>query len=238
VSPEQKKLLQFAPNPAGTTIVNDRVLFRTERARRVISVHGIVFAHYDVTDRAAKAYAMISLFESGYADQNDIARCFGYSTRTLRRYQQHVEVDGLAGPANSRGRPPVKSSDRNKPKQLDRTVLHLKAQGFSNRVVAGRIGVDERTIRRHLRRLGWVEPSSESLPFGPEISKEETAVVTAVPTSATVLSDCNAPPDEEEADAVIEPAPKSFDLDPLDRSRDRLLASMGALEDAAPCLPA
>jgi transposase len=238
VSPEQKKLLQFAPNPAGTTIVNDRVLFRTEGTRRVISVHGIVFAHYDVTDRAAEAYAMISLFESGYADQNDIARCFGYSTRTLRRYQQHVEVDGLAGPANSRGRPPVKSSDRNKPKQLDRTILHLKAQGFSNRVVAGRIGVDERTIRRHLRRLGWVEPSSESLPFGPEISKEETAVVTAVPTSATVLSDCNAPPDEEEADAVIEPAPKSFDLDPLDRSRDRLLASMGALEDAAPCLPA
>lgn len=233
MSTEQKKLLPFAPHPAGTTIVNDRVLFRTEGARRVISVHGIVFAHYDVTDRAAEAYAMISLFESGYADQNDIARCFGYSTRTLRRYQQRVEVDGLAGLANPRGRPPVKSSDRNKPKQLDRTILHLKAQGFSNRVVAGRIGVDERTIRRHLRRLGWVEPSSESLLFGPEISKEETAVVTAVPTSTTVLSDCNAPP-EEEANAVIEPAPKSFDLDPLDRSMDRLLASMGALEDAAP----
>lgn len=234
MSPEQKKLLPFAPHPAGTTIVNDRVLFRTEGTRRVISVHGIVFAHYDVTDRAAEAYAMISLFESGYADQNDIARCFGYSTRTLRRYQQRVEVDGLAGLANPRGRPPVKSSDRNELKQLDRTILHLKAQGFSNRVVAGRIGVDERTIRRHLRRLGWVEPSSESLLFGPEISERETAVATAVPTAASVLSDCNAPPEDEEADAVIEPAPKSFDLDPLDRSMDRLLASMGALEDAAP----
>jgi hypothetical protein len=232
MSPEQKKLLQFDPPPGGTTIVNDRVLFRTEGTRRVISVHGIVFAHYDVTDRAAEAYAMISLFESGYAHQNDIARCFGYSTRALRRYQKRVEVDGLAGLANPRGRPPIKSSDRNKPKQLDRTILHLKAQGLSNRVVAGRIGVDERTIRRHLRRLGWVEPSSESLPFGPEISERQTAVATAVPTPSTVLSDCNARRKDEEA--VIDPAPKSFDLDPLDRSMDRLLASMGALEDAAP----
>jgi hypothetical protein len=234
MSPEQKKLLLFAPPLSGTTIVNDRVLFRTEGTRRVISVHGIVFAHYDVTDRAAEAYAMISLFESGYADQNDIAGCFGCSTRTLRRYQKRVEVYGLSGLSNPRGRPPVKSSDRNKPKQLDRTILHLKAQGFSNRVVAGRIGVDERTIRRHLCRLGWVEQSPESPLFGPEISNEETAVVAAVPTPGSVLSNCNAPPEIEEVAAAIDPAPKSHDLDPLDRSMDRLLASMGALEDAAP----
>jgi hypothetical protein len=118
MSPEQKKLLPFAPAPDGTTIVNDRVLFRTEGARQVISVHGIVFAHYDVKDHAAEAYAMISLFESGYADQNDIARCFGYSTRTLRRYQQLVEVDGLAGLANPRGRPPVNPSDRHEERKL------------------------------------------------------------------------------------------------------------------------
>jgi len=231
MSPEQKKLLPFVPPPAGTTIVNDRVLFRTEGTRRVISVHGIVFAHYDVTDHAAEAYAMISLFESGYADQNDIARCFGYSTRTLRRYQQRVEDDGLAGLANPRGRPPIKPSDQNEPRQLDRTILHLKAQGFSNRVVAGRVGVDERTIRRHLRRLAWVDPSSESVLFGPEIS-EETEVATAVPTPAPVLSDAHSEP--EEAESSIEPAQNSFDVDPLHRSMDRLLASMGVLEDAAP----
>lgn len=232
MSPEQKKLLPFAPSPAGTTIVNDRVLFRTEGTRRVISVHGIVFAHYDVTDHAAEAYAMISLFESGYADQNDIARCFGYSTRTLCRYQHRVEVDGLAGLANPRGRPSINPSDRNEAKQLDRTILHHKAQGFSNRVVAGRIGVDERTVRRHLRHLGWVEPSSESLLFPSEIS-EGTTVATAVPTPATVLSD-HAEPESEEADSAIGLATKSFDVDPLHRSMDRLLASMGVLEDAAP----
>src|SRR5213594_3482755 len=145
MSPEQKKLLAFVPPPAGITIVNDRVLFRTEGTRRVISVHGVVFAHYDVTDGAAEAYAMITLFESGYADQNDIARCFGYSTRTLRRYQRRLEVDGLGGLASPRGRPSVNSSDRTEAKQGDRTILHLKAQGFSNCVVAGRIGLNERT---------------------------------------------------------------------------------------------
>ena len=59
-------------------------------------------------------------------------------------------------------------------------------------------------------------------------------MATVVPNPASMVSDCNAPPEAEEADAAIEPAPKSFDLDPLDRSMDRLLASMGALEDAAP----
>jgi DNA-binding CsgD family transcriptional regulator len=157
MSPEQKKLLPFSPPPPGTTIVNDRVLFRTEGTRRVISVHGVVFAHYDVTDHAAEAYAMISLFESGYADQNDLAKCFGCSTRTLRRYQQRIEVDGLAGLASPQGRPPVNPSDRTEARKVDRTILHLKAQGFSNRIIAGQIGVDERTIRRHLRRLVWVE---------------------------------------------------------------------------------
>jgi hypothetical protein len=92
--------------------------------------------------------------------------------------------------------------------------------------------VDERIIRRHLRRLAWVEPSSESLLFGPEIS-EEIAVATAVPIPASGLSD-HAEPETEGADFAIEPTPKSFDVDPLHRSMDRLLASMGVLEDAAP----
>src|SRR2546426_2855431 len=235
MSPEQKKLLAFVPPPAGITIVNDRVLFRTEGTRRVISVHGVVFAHYEGTDGAAGAYAMITLFESGYADQNDIARCFGYSSRTLRRYQRRLEVDGLGGLASPRGRPSVNSSGRTEARQGDRTILHLKAQGFSNRVVAGRIGLDERTIRRHLRRLGWVEPSSDSLLFPPEIS-DETTVATAdvsTPGAATSLSD-DAVRESEGEDSATEPVQSSFDVDPLHRSMDRLLASMGVLEDAAP----
>ena len=98
MSPQQKQLLPFPPPPSGTTRVNDRVLFRTEGTRRVISVHGVIFAHYDVRDRAAGAYAMAALYESGYADQNDLARSFGCSARSVRRYQQRLETGGLARP--------------------------------------------------------------------------------------------------------------------------------------------
>jgi hypothetical protein len=231
MSPEQKKLLPFSPPPSGTTIVNDHVLFRTEGTRRVISVHGVVFAHYDVTDHAAEAYAMISLFESGYADQNDIASCFGCSTRTLRRYQQRVEVDGLVGLASPQGRPPVNPSDRTETRKVDRTILYFKAQGFSNRIIAGRIGMDERTIRRHLRRLAWVEPSSDSLLFPPEVSDKTMGATADILTPA--IPD-NAAPELAEEDFAAEPVPNSSDVDPLHRFMDRLLASMGVLEDAAP----
>jgi hypothetical protein len=92
--------------------------------------------------------------------------------------------------------------------------------------------MNERTIRRHLSRLNWVEPSSQSDLFPPETS-EETKPATALPIPAAVSPE-NAEPEAGKADSDIQPAPKSFDLDPLDRSMDRLLASMGALEDAAP----
>jgi hypothetical protein len=52
--------------PAGSTVyVSDRVSVRTEGTQRVISVHGVVFAHYELADRVAEAYAMIMLCESG-----------------------------------------------------------------------------------------------------------------------------------------------------------------------------
>ena len=112
MSPQQKQLLSFPPPTSGTTFVNDHVSFRTEGTRRVVSVHGVVFAHYDVTDRAAEAYSMAALFESGYADQNDLARSFGYSARSIRRYQKRLETGGLASLALPRGRPSGQDSER------------------------------------------------------------------------------------------------------------------------------
>src|SRR3989304_3733705 len=73
-APQQRELLPRPTPMPGTAFVNDRVCFRTEGKQRVISVQGIVVAHYSIEDRAAEAYAMVMLFESGYADQNDIAR--------------------------------------------------------------------------------------------------------------------------------------------------------------------
>ena len=90
--PRQKEFFARPTPPPGTVFVNDRVCVQTEEEQRVVFVHGIIFSHYPIEDRTAEAYAMVALFETGYADQNDIARCFGYSARTLRRYQERLKA--------------------------------------------------------------------------------------------------------------------------------------------------
>jgi hypothetical protein len=107
-SPQKDLFTHPVPTPA-TIFVNDCVCAETEQGQRVLFVHGIVFSHYSIQDRSAEAYAMVQLFESGYADQNDIARCFGYSARTLRRYQERLKAGGLSALARPRGRPVVHS---------------------------------------------------------------------------------------------------------------------------------
>jgi len=232
MSPEQKRLIQFDPAP-GVVFVNDHVYFSTEGTERVVFVHGVVFAHHDVADRAAEAYAMVSLFETGYASQNDIARAFKVSSRSLRRYQERLQTWGLAAIARSDGRPSGSRSEPPKKRRRDQTILRLKARGFSNRAIAGKLGLDEKIVRRRLRYLGWTpspEPSFTFLEESPD-SPEDIAAVSGQTESHT--ADVKPQP-AEPADGEVEPASQSLDLDPLDRSMDRLLAAMGLIEDATP----
>ncbi len=79
-----------------------------------------------------------TLFEAGYADQNDIARAFAYSPRTLRRYQEQIESGGLSSLGRPRGRPSEKGARRID--KRDRTILSLKEHGLSTRAIAVRLG--------------------------------------------------------------------------------------------------
>jgi transposase len=218
--------------------VNDRVSFRTEETQRVISVHGVVFAHYRVEDRAAEAYAMVTLWESEYATQTQIARAFGYSVRSLRRYQERCEADGIRALVRKPGRPAGRASGVGKQRGRDQTILHLKAKGASNRAIAGKLGLSETAIRKRLRRLGWqpqAEPAASGLLF-----EQDTAGAASPPGVSE-----NTPDIPKGAAAVaaarwagthegIEPVSVSRDPNPLDRSMDRLLAAMGLIDDAAP----
>src|ERR1039457_7424637 len=172
-SSSQHPELLPAPLPLpGSAMVNHRVSLQTEGTQRVIVVHGIRFANYSVADRAAEAYALVSLFEAGYADQNDMSRCFGYSTRTLRRYQQRLRAGGLSALARPQGRPPAHVPVSEKIPERDRTILRLKAKEHSNRWIAGRLGLSETAVRKALRRLGW-KPDPElsllQLPLEPAV---------------------------------------------------------------------
>jgi hypothetical protein len=239
VPPQQQELLPCPPPPSGTVYVNDRVSFRTSGTQRVISVHGVVFAHYSVEDRAAEAYAMITLWESEYATQTQMARAFGYSARSLRRYQERFEAEGIQALVRKPGRPAGRRFGGRKERGRDQTILHLKTKGASNRAIAGKLGLSEKAIRKRLRRLGWqpqAEPAASGLLF------EQDTAGDASPTSEVSENTIDIPKGAAAAAAErrggthedIEPASVSRDPNPLDRSMDRLLAAMGLIEDAAP----
>src|SRR3989442_2024347 len=238
---EQKELLSIPPPPDGAIYVSDQVSFRTEGTQRVISVHGVVFANYDLEDRAAEAYAMITLTESGYATQIQIARSFGYTARSLRRYEKRFEAGGIGALVGGSGRPPGHASGNVKERGRDKRILNLKPKGYSNRTIAGKLGLSEKAIRKRLRRLGWqprLESANSGLPFQEEVIGA-AASTTEVSEKVREIP-CPEPTVEPQrrqngrTDSQTEPPSASGDIDPLDRSLDRLMAAMGKLEDAAP----
>lgn len=72
-TPVQHQLFPTPPDPGAAVVVNDRVTIRTSGGERVVVVSGLVLHHYAVEDRVAEAYAMVSLVDCGYADQNDVS---------------------------------------------------------------------------------------------------------------------------------------------------------------------
>lgn len=240
---EQQDLFPSGSTHEDAVVINDRCQVRTRDGHRVVIVAGIVHTQFAVGDRMAKAHAMVSLVEQGWASQVDVARAFGCSQRTLRRYERRLEKGGLAALGRPGGYPTGRS--RLKTSRL-RLVEQLKTAGVSNREVARRLGVSEMAVRKLLRRLGWtpalpqqVPLAIDPLPANPNLSALPSSNPHAVPTSppqapspsgdaAPASADPNLSAFREEFESV------SFDTDPADRRIDRLLAYLGLLNDAAP----
>jgi transposase len=238
--PDQRDLFPKSSGDEQAVLINDRCLMRTQDGHRLVLVAGIVLAQYQVGDRLAEAHAMVSLVEQGWADQNDVARAFARSPRTLRRYERRVEMGGLAALGRPRGYPSGRA--RLKASRV-RLVARLKAEGLSNRAVAHRIGVSENAVRKVLRRLGWrpATGQQERLPLAASSAHPKLSAFSTPPSAASAPSPAPAP-EETPADAdpnvsaggALEDVAVSLDHDPADRRLDRLLAYLGLLDDAAP----
>ena len=139
-------------NPEGTRVINERCLVLTRDHRRVVLVSGMPIAQYALGDRMSEAHAMVNLVDLGWADQNDVAKAFGYSARTLRRYHERFVEGGLAALGRPKCRPRglarLAASRR-------RRIQHLKAQGCSHHEIARQLGISVTAVRKTLRRLGW-----------------------------------------------------------------------------------
>jgi hypothetical protein len=95
--PRQRELPLLVSDVAGAVVINDRCTLRVEHERCVVVVAGAVVAHFANDDPMERAYAMVCLVDRGWADQNDVARVFGVSTRTVRRFQRGYADEGSPG---------------------------------------------------------------------------------------------------------------------------------------------
>jgi transposase len=237
----QQDLPLPSPAASNTVIINARCSLRHEAAQRVIVVAGLPVLHYCAEDVASDAHAMVSLVESGFAQQTEVARAFGRSVRTVRRHQRHYAAGGMAALGREAGW--RRGRRRISGKRL-RTIEMLKSQGMSNRAIAHRLGVSEMAIRK---LVGATKPADIAQPAfaGITTAAAEKPPAERVPSAASTGDDPDraAPPADHRADSVdliaapaedSEAVPMSLDRDASDRTLDRQLAYLGLLDDAAP----
>lgn len=203
--------------PDGVTNINGHCAIRARGDRRVVVARGMPVHTYAADDRMAEAYAMVQLVDQGMAQQREVAVAFGCTPRTVRRLQARFAAGGLPSLARQPGYPtgrPRATTSR------DRAIVDARKKGSSNRAIAREFGVDEKTVRKALRRAGWVEPKpvQGTLDLGPPAASAADPNLSA-----------SAP-----QTAIDEALPLSMDTDPADRRFDRFLAHMGMLEDAQP----
>jgi DNA-binding CsgD family transcriptional regulator len=248
---EQQPLFGDAePDSRCRITINDICYLHVEGDSRVVVIHGMPVMPYQGSDRALRAYVMLSLVEQGWATQQQVAQAFECTDRTVRRHKQRFEQGGLSALGRPsgypRGRPRLSS-------QRTEQVQAWKAAGESNREIARKLGVTEKAVRKQLRRLGWRQEEAHQGELFDQAADPKVSAPSAVSTagpSQQLLSTSSAPPGENAADEnemldadpkvsapeAPEPrgAPVSFDVDPSDRSGDRVLACLGLLDDAAP----
>ena len=164
-APTQRDLFPRGTTKRDAGFVNDRVTLRASDGQRVVLVDGQPVHHYSAEDGTAEAYAMVTLVEGGLADQNDVARVFGYSVRTIRRYGERYDQGGIAALGRPTGRPAGTRSRKKIDGRRDGLVLGLKTEGLSNREIARRLGISETAVRKRVKRSGWVSPKQQRLLF-------------------------------------------------------------------------
>jgi transposase len=234
----QGVLFPDPPPPESTVVINDRCVLKTRDGHRLVVVCGLVLWQYALGDGMAEAQAMVSLVEQGWADQNDVARAFDCSVRTVRRQQRRFEDGGLAALGHGRGYPRGRRRLRT---SRTRWIHRLKAAGSSNREIARQMGVSEKAVRKLLRRLSWKEPRPAEEPLLPLNGNTQGAdpKLSAFPAQCPGSPTGGiAPAADPKLSAFLstsdEPLPFTVDKDPANRVGDRIMAYLGFLDDAAP----
>ena len=216
--------------PLGTVVINARCSLRTEGEHRVVVVAGFPVHHYDTKDVVAEAYAMVLLADGGYATQKQVAAAFKCSERTVRRHQERYADGGMTALGTRCGWRPGRRRISGK---RVRIIERLKDAGLSNREVARRLGVTENAIRK---QVGSTERplQHQLLPIVDVSPQPNNAAISASKVPQPLAQNAEIVMSHDLAAVETEPIPMSLDVDPANRTWDRLLACFGLLDDAQP----
>jgi len=231
------RVVDEATQKPGVRTIGRRCEVRTEDGIIVVVADGAVVMSFPQDDVAARRLAMVLLSERQLGSHDHIAAAFGLESIAVDRARKDYRLHGLQGLMPKRRGP---SGPRVTGGKTDVAILAGKRVGQSNVTIGSRLGISEGSVRAALRRLGWRAPQAEPLPFLDSIPVEEAQDELA---QAGARVDADAPLSEpmvEKADAAAAtadtsvPAEFTADMDPAERSIDRLLAVQGMLQDAAP----
>ena len=160
---------------------------------------------------------MVNLLQCGHAEQTEVARAFGRSTRTVRRLQRRYETAGVSGLGRGAGRP---MGTAGTPGVWVRTAQALHRDGMSIRSIANHLQVSVGAVSKWLRRMNQPAAATAGTESVAKLSKQKAS---------------KERPMEEKTAAAGEATHRgSCDADPTNRQIDRLLARLGQLHDAAP----
>ena len=240
------------PPPDGRSFLNASVWFVDSDGYRVVFRWHEPIYTVALSDEVHLRLVAVALRQSGLATQEEICQAFGHTVSTQarweRQYRKHA-IDGLVSKKPSGRR-------RELDKSQEDFVRRWFRAGCSNRQMAKRLGVDEATIRRTLKRLGLARKPGAIPRMLPQIEEQAAEVANAESSGPGrrggngsagrprkrlrrrgLRSRLRPSHAGRTIPAVVEsPACSSFSLDhdPRDRSGDRFLARLGLLEDAVP----
>jgi len=200
-----------------TIFVNAHCQIQSVEGQRLVAVRGLPIHRFAVDDPVARDYAMVLIVEAGHAQQNEVAAAFGCDVRTVRRHQQRYAEGGMAALATRSGWRPGK---RRISRTRASTIRRLNEQGDSNRVIARKLGIDEKAVRKQ------VGPSTRHTQVG--LLEDSPLPEPPVETDDTPESAEHSAEDQDWSFGL------SADTDSTDRTMDRVLAKLGMLDDAPP----
>lgn len=240
----QQSLPLEDPPADGRTYVNASLWFVDQDGYRVVFRWHEPLYRVALADTLHVRQVAVSLRPSELATQAEIAKAFGHSEVTQRRWERRYEEHGLEG---------LRTKSRSgRPRQLSKGqetfVRKWFEAGASNLEMARRLGVGETTIRRTLDRLGLKRqtPVGSRLPVmeeeasppaitSPQASDTEGDELVVGPRQTNEQDTPALRPSASFSAPSSSPGPSlTIDRDPSDRSGDRALARIGLLEDAVP----